>query len=353
MKPIAIANYTTPQAGFRQFIEPEQKQNILMICGEGGCGKSYLIEYCLQTAPQFPQVYIDLQSEVWGIDSLYGALVARMGWEAVPSFRRKVVQLVGEEGDSAEEMSARRLGRLLKRIGQQGDIETRQSWYRQLTEAWFDDVERFKRPLLVALDSYEQRSSEMDEWLRNEFLYEVAQAGPMRVVIGGRLLPEPTADWINQHQVYELGGVPEPEPWLIWAKQIRIQDLTERTMINLCEQMEGDPVKITQFLEIFPRAAEEAETAAVAMGENGKSARQIKKEMRKRLRQNMVEKFTVNELHTLCFDLDINHELLPEYKELRGYVRELIRYAESNGLLAELVEGCAEVYADVVWEAYV
>ena len=69
---------------------------------------------------------------------------------------------------------------------------------------------------------------------------------------------------------------------------------------------------------------------------------------RARLRQNIAEHFTKDELRTLCFDLGIEHENLPETKD--GMARELVAYCERTGRVPELVEKCKGLRPKVAWE---
>lgn len=66
------------------------------------------------------------------------------------------------------------------------------------------------------------------------------------------------------------------------------------------------------------------------------------------LRQNLVESFNKDELRTLCFDLGIEHEDLPETKN--GMARELVAYCKRTGHVPELVRKCKESRSEVVWE---
>jgi hypothetical protein len=71
-------------------------------------------------------------------------------------------------------------------------------------------------------------------------------------------------------------------------------------------------------------------------------------EYRADLRRNLAEYFNRDELRTLCFDLGIDHESLPEEKD--GMARELVAYCERHSRIPELVEKCRELRPNVLWE---
>lgn len=55
-----------------------------------------------------------------------------------------------------------------------------------------------------------------------------------------------------------------------------------------------------------------------------------------RLRRRLAAHFSLDELRTLCFDLGIAHENLPD--TLDGMARELVRFCERHGRISELME---------------
>lgn len=73
-----------------------------------------------------------------------------------------------------------------------------------------------------------------------------------------------------------------------------------------------------------------------------------KLEYRAELRQNLTGRFNRDELRTLCFDLGIEHENLPETKD--GMARELVAYCERTGSISRLVAKCGELRPNDAWE---
>jgi formylglycine-generating enzyme required for sulfatase activity len=65
------------------------------------------------------------------------------------------------------------------------------------------------------------------------------------------------------------------------------------------------------------------------------------------LRQKLAEHFNKEELRTLCFDLGIEHENLPDTKD--GMARELVAYCERQGRIPELAAACQRLRPKVVW----
>lgn len=327
-----IANYTHEQAQFRELIESDSNPNILMFQGGSGSGKSHLIDHCISSVPkeQMPVAQIRLQSGGDTIPNLFNAMGIKIGRSQLPAFSERVAGLVGKRPDSDDAAWKTQLRRHLREIGRNSDLDTRQDWYLQLTDAWFTDAEGFDRPLLVAIDTYEQSSSEFDSWFRDEFLYGVANTSNLRVLVGGQTLPEPQTEWNAAMSVYQLKGVTEAEEWMVWGERNGIQIPSLEFMAGICVGLEGKPSKIIQVLQSFPKTVGPVNASAPSI-----------KEKRQAYRRAIAAAFNVSELKTICFDLDIEYENFESKIDL--FVIDLLRFVMARGRLAELEAACKEV----------
>lgn len=68
-----------------------------------------------------------------------------------------------------------------------------------------------------------------------------------------------------------------------------------------------------------------------------------------RLRQILTERFSEDELRTLCFDLGVDYEVLPAEGKA-GKARELVSYLERRKRLSELVKVGQRLRPDISWE---
>ncbi|MCL5995708.1 MAG: hypothetical protein M1546_06590 [Chloroflexi bacterium] len=67
------------------------------------------------------------------------------------------------------------------------------------------------------------------------------------------------------------------------------------------------------------------------------------------VRNQLAEGFTLDELETLCDDLQIKYENLPA-ATLIGKARELVKYCYRYSKLQQLVRRCAELRPETVWD---
>lgn len=66
------------------------------------------------------------------------------------------------------------------------------------------------------------------------------------------------------------------------------------------------------------------------------------------LRTQLAQRFNLDELQTLCFDLDVNYDNLSG-DTLDAKARELIKFCDRHGLLANLIERCQQLHGEVEW----
>lgn len=342
-----IANYAEEQNQFRALLESDGDPRILMFQGESGSGKSHLIKHCLdQVLPSLvnegmlaggmPVAHIDLQASGDHVQNLWVAMGSKVGWHHLPTFTKRVVGLTDSDLDGNDPVSRVYIRRFLRQIGQIQDWETRREQMQLLTDAWFMDVERFKRPLIVAVDRYEQRSNEFDLWFREEFLEGVADTDRVRVIVGGQSVPELTGSWPGCMSLHELRGVMEAEEWLRWgsAQGIEIQGL--EYMAGICKALEGKPNEIVQLLASFPKLS--------AGVENNEQTVYLR---RKHFRQTVNGAFGLEELKDICHDMEINYEDLPPNK--MSFIRELIAHLERTGRFEEFGRICRGERPNADW----
>ena len=119
---------------------------------------------------------------------------------------------------------------------------------------------------------------------------------------------------------------------------------------------ELDAIKLARIKELRARL-DAIPSADIATPSNGAGEGQGKEESmesvltveyRAKLRRNLSKHFNKEELRTLCFDLGIEHENLPETKDVMA--RELVAYCERTGKIRELVAQCRKLHPKVIWE---
>jgi hypothetical protein len=205
-----------------------------------------------------------------------------------------------------------------------------------LTDSLFADAEHFEQPLLLAIDTYEQRTSEFDEWFRGEFLYGVAHTTNLRVLVGGQTLPEPAPEWSLITSINDLQGVTDAKAWMVWGEEQGIQIPALEYMAGLCAGLEGRPSKIVRILETLSKSK-------VVVG----NPTETELQRLKRLRKTMGEAFGIEDLKNICADVGIEYEDFPSGKT--SFIRELVAHLKRTKKIDPFIESCQEERPTHVW----
>ena len=344
----AIANYTHELGLFQDLIDSGNQLNILMLQGESGSGKSHFIEHCLKLDKELRYAHIKLENGGESVTTLFNVLGSKIGRQSLPNFNETLADLVGEPMPDQDSMWQMKLRRHLREIGKTADLPTKLSYFQLLTDGWFADALNFEQPMLLAIDTYEKRSTEFENWLREEFLYGVAHTSKVNIIIGGQSLPATDAEWEAYSVTHQLKGVSDPQDWLAWGEQVGLELPSADVIMGICLALKGNPSAIVETLQSQAVQKDVIEDEA---GDAPSSKPKLSFQYRKRIRQNIIEGFTLSEIKDLCYDLDIDYEILPDHDHKTGLARELIGYLGRNNRLEEFIDICQEERPELVWGA--
>ena len=256
-----LADYEGEQRAFGALLEPDCRERILLLRGESGSGKTTLLTACLERVPQaLPCIRIQLRGRTVSVAEIFSRAGDILGWERLANFTARMADLSGAQVHIKDN----------KMYGEEhsinvvltNDPDQRQRRRAALTNAWFRDVKTFELPLLVALDTYEQASAEVAEWIDGPFLARVAESPPVRVLLAGQEVPDAhNIEWGRCCTLRELYGVPEAQHWLpvVAAMQRHIPFADPLTWLaGVCHALRGDPKEIMQVITNLPRREETA-----------------------------------------------------------------------------------------------
>lgn len=333
-----LANYEKEQTLFTEFVASNSGPNILLFRGESGCGKSHLVEHCLSTVPDMPSHFMKIQSGRDSIASLFTNMGRRRGWENLPHFTQTVANLVERPAEIDDAVWSAGMHRHLREVGKIGDLESRLSRFQLLSDAWFADALQFDTPFLLAIDVYENVTTLFDLWFSQDFLIGVANSGQMRVMVSGQKLPEMQDEWSFCASIQELKGVHEADTWMVWAEEMGYQIPSLEVLSGIVMALDGNPSQIIEVIQAnFPKRRGPI------------SAKDSIRTQRKRLRENMIAFFSLSELKDICFDMEIDYEILPDHDNKPGFVRELLGFTGRIGRLNELVQVCQAERPSIEW----
>lgn len=335
---LPLANYDVEQQQFESFLDPHRRQRILMFSGESGIGKTRLLQHFLERTPaELPALLIQMRGRETTVADIFNRLGRRIGWEHLSRFTGQVARLAQTPQEPDDPNWLVEIRQHLQAAINQADLSQREEHKILLTDAWFTDVQQRTTPLLLALDTFEQTSSELENWLSRQFLPWVAESEPVRVLVAGQTVPEPTSEWGYCCSYRQLQGVPEAQAWLPVAQAMGKQVASLDYLAGVCAALRGNPGQILDFIRLLPDSEIQQQPPSTLAARRGQ------------WRQMIIEAFELSEMKDICFDLGIDDENLSQDDTKSEFVLSLLKYLEKRGRLAELIELCRQQRPHLVW----
>jgi hypothetical protein len=256
-----LANYEDERQAFEALLEPACQTRILLLRGASGCGKTTLLTYYQQRVPpSWLCVAIQLRGNAVSIAEIFYRAGRGLTWKHFPTFMTQVTDF---QGLPTVQIDHNQISGIANRItvalatSNAADRGQRQT---ALTDAWFDDLSRFQRPVLLLFDTYNDAITEVQDWLSGPFLARAEQTKLVRVVIAGQHVPDRhNIEWGHRCTLRQLYGVREAKHWMPVVQNMQRCipfDDPETWLAGVCHALEGDPQKIMKVIESLHRLPE-------------------------------------------------------------------------------------------------
>ncbi len=250
-----IANYENERQAFLSLLESECEKRILLFRGPSGTGKTALIMSCQnQVCKPVYHMPVQLRGTAVGMAEIFWRTGDCLGWNLLSNFTGQLsdfginVNIIDNKIRGNENQI-----RVLLNAENPADREARQV---SLTNAWFEDIRILDNLFLLIMDTYEQASEEMKDWISSPFLSRAANSENIRVAIAGQEIPEPNIEWGRCCDVRELYGVREAEHWLPVIDALGRVVPVEPALTyiaGICHAFDGRPVDIMNIIMGFPK----------------------------------------------------------------------------------------------------
>lgn len=251
-----LANYAEERQIIEQFLAGATAERILLVRGVSGSGKTTLLNECRATLPTgITLIPLQIRGSAVGVAEVFYRVVERLGKEHFSAFAAQVAQF--------QAAPSVHVGRNIMHsssitVALQAENQTdRQHRQAALTAAWFEGIRAWGRPLIVTLDTFEQATTETQEWLEGPFLARVGHSSQLRVLIAGQKVPEAVnIEWGWCCRTRELLGVPQAQHWLPVVEDMQCAIPTDHPEIwlsGVCHGLGGLPDSIMKVISALPR----------------------------------------------------------------------------------------------------
>jgi energy-coupling factor transporter ATP-binding protein EcfA2 len=254
-----LADYQNERQAFDALLHTHCDKRILVFYGESGSGKTSLLSHCRERARQQEGIFcvnIDLKGTAVSVAEIFSRTGDRLGWERLSNLQQQVADLQNLPGISGAEMDRIRqtgFGNQINVTLQVNDPTDREQRRVALTESLFEDIKGFEHPVVFIFDTFEQASTEVQDWVGGSFLARVERVHQVRILVAGQRVPdENNIDWGYCCTTHHLRGVPQAEHWLpiVEAMELRVPAPDPLSWLRgICGVLKGQPSEIMKYLK--------------------------------------------------------------------------------------------------------
>lgn len=250
-----FANRTRELRLFEQMLRGQVRERILLIEALSGYGKTGLMgRFEILCSQEIRPVLIDLKGAQAGIAFVFSRIQRVLGKKRFPNFNAQIDRFL----NSGVEIQNNRLTGEGSQILVTLNVPPEERKYRltQLQQVFFEDLERFDRPIAFILDTYNGATEELAGWIESQFLAEVALNRKLFAIVAGQNIPQPTIAWQNWYHRCKLDGIMEREAWYGYVKDVGYCFSSEE--INfLIDAVGGVPAQVVLYLDNVARTRQQ------------------------------------------------------------------------------------------------
>src|SRR4028118_1579603 len=246
-----FANRTRELHRFEQMLRGQVPERILLVEAPSGYGKTGLMgRFERLCSPRIHPVLIDLKGAQAGIASVFSRIQRVLGKPRFPKFNAEIDRFL----NSGVEIQKNRLTGEGSKIQVILEVPPEERNYRltQLQQVFFEELERFDRPIAFILDTYNGATEELAGWIESQFLAEVALNPKLFAIVAGQIIPQPTIEWQNLHHRCQLDRIMEREAWYGYAKDVGYCFTSQEIDFSI-DAVEGVPARVVALLEVAAR----------------------------------------------------------------------------------------------------
>jgi hypothetical protein len=251
-----FANRTRELHLFEQMLRGQVRERILLIEAPSGYGKTGLMGRFdeILCSQEIHRVLIDLKGAQAGIAFVFSWIQRVLGKPRFRNFNALIDRFL----NSGVEIQNNRLTGEGSQIQVSLDVPPEERKYRLtlLQQVFFEDLERFDRPIAFILDTYNGATEELAGWIESPFLAEVALNPKLFAIVAGQIIPQPTIEWQNLHRRCKLDRIMEPEAWYGYVKDVGYCFSSEEIKF-LIDAVEGVPAQVVALLEVAARTRQQ------------------------------------------------------------------------------------------------
>lgn len=247
-----LANRTKELDIFLKMVAGDHDCRIMLIEGVSGMGKTSLLSRFKDKCPsEVKLVPFDCKG-VSSIAAFLSELVVDLGRDKFPHFLEKVKFFVQGGVDFSEnDIAAEKTISIA--INSSVDLATQEYRLEQLQQAFFDDLARIEHRTVISLDTYQEASDSLQDWIETKWLRTVERrVKNVITVIAGQSIPSPNNSvWGDNCEHFLLTAIVDIKAWCEFCSDLPESVLTEDVIKAITLAFGGHPANTHQTLSLL------------------------------------------------------------------------------------------------------
>jgi hypothetical protein len=227
---------------FRQMMLPNSPNRVMRLIGDGKMGKSHLLTKVLPSLSrqefQAGCSILDLRNSLHSVPDILHMACSQLGTSNFDGYYEAHQSWMNRPKVEVKGLLAK-FSRI--DISAKDNQEDTRSRDRQLTTKFVHDLTNIHSELLLLFDSVSDASAQMQSWLLDTFLIQVAPLSHVRVIMAGRTLPEAHGSYAYLCQSYHLRPVTDVEEYITYCKRLEstLSEQSIRDFAHACDYTPG------------------------------------------------------------------------------------------------------------------
>jgi len=222
---------------FQALITPVTPLRVLRLLGEAKMGKTHLLTKVFPALAQqqrTPCAVLDLRNRQQTIITHLHNACEQLGRDHFPAFDQAYTSWINQPQIQVSGLRAV-LSIISARSRGEEDEMTRVIPY--LTRCFVGDLrQRADQALVLIFDQVDDAAPETQMWLMDTFLGQVHGLAHVRVVVGGRIIPEALGTYARFCENYELTPVKEEKAYIAYCRDIGAS-LVDQSICDLAKAL--------------------------------------------------------------------------------------------------------------------
>ncbi|NET57139.1 MAG: AAA family ATPase [Symploca sp. SIO2E6] len=121
----------------------------------------------------------------------------------------------------------------------------------EVTQAFFTDLQQLNQQVVIFLDEFESATSELQDWIRGDFILDAIATPRLAVIIAGDSIPQATIEWDDYSENLCLQEIWDVEAWYQYCQERGWQHLSREEVEEVVNAAQGHPANVAKSLKLL------------------------------------------------------------------------------------------------------